>query len=238
MAKLQVVTYNYTCDVGGEVIPESEADTATQRISWEGNDYVLDVCAAHAAELDGILTGLKAFVAAGTKSSGRRGRRPSVALAPTPRATRGRRPGAAAAAGGKRTDLSEVRAWARATGRAVSERGRVPAALLAAYDAAQNGAAPSTALAAEPAATEALAAAPRKRGGGRRPAAGKSAPRRANLGSVRSWARDNGFTVSERGRIPATLLAAYEAANNGTIPDSAPAAPRKRGRRKKTAATA
>lgn len=237
MAKLQVVTYNYTCDVGGEVIPESEADSATQRISWEGNDYVLDVCAAHAAELDGILTGLKAFVAAGTKSSGRRGRRPSVAAAaPAPRAGRGRRAGAAAASGAKRSDLSAVRAWARATGRAVSERGRIPAALLAAYDAAQNGS--TSATADEPAASAAPAAAPRKRGGGRRPAAAKSSPRRANLGAVRSWARDNGYTVSERGRIPATLLAAYEAANNGASADSAPAAPRKRGGRRKAAASA
>lgn len=30
---------------------------------------------------------------------------------------------------------------------------------------------------------------------------------------VREWARDNNHTVSERGRIPAEVLAAYEAAN-------------------------
>ena len=238
MAKQQVVTYNYTCDVGGEVIPESEAGTAAHRISWEGSDYLLDVCAVHAAELDGILTTLKSFVAAGTKASGRRGRAPRVAAAPpAPRAGRGRRASAPAASGGKRSDLSAVRAWARATGRPVSERGRVPAALLSAYDAVQNGA-PSAALSDEPAAAESPSTTARKRGGGRRPAAAKSSPRRANLGAVRSWARDNGYTVSERGRIPATLLAAYEAAHNGASPTSSPA-PRKRGGgRRKTAATA
>lgn len=31
--------------------------------------------------------------------------------------------------------------------------------------------------------------------------------------SVRAWARENGYEVSERGRIAADVLAAYEAAN-------------------------
>lgn len=43
------------------------------------------------------------------------------------------------------------------------------------------------------------AAAPRGRQGG-------SAP-------IREWARANGFTVSDRGRVPAEVIAAYEAAN-------------------------
>lgn len=30
---------------------------------------------------------------------------------------------------------------------------------------------------------------------------------------VRQWATDNGYTVSDRGRIPAEIVAAYEAAN-------------------------
>lgn len=29
---------------------------------------------------------------------------------------------------------------------------------------------------------------------------------------VRAWARENGYVVSDRGRIPATVMAAYEAA--------------------------
>lgn len=51
-------------------------------------------------------------------------------------------------------------------------------------------------------------------GGGRR-----SATRRSSGGSntdtkaVREWARANGHTVSDRGRVPAEIVAAYEAAN-------------------------
>ncbi|MFW5469525.1 histone-like nucleoid-structuring protein Lsr2 [Knoellia sp. CPCC 206435] len=35
---------------------------------------------------------------------------------------------------------------------------------------------------------------------------------RADLAAVRAWAKDNGHQVSDRGRINANLLAAYEAA--------------------------
>lgn len=34
-----------------------------------------------------------------------------------------------------------------------------------------------------------------------------------DLGAVREWARKNGHTVSERGRVPQTILDAYNAAN-------------------------
>ncbi len=58
----------------------------------------------------------------------------------------------------------------------------------------------------------------RKVGG--RAAAGRrsAAPRRASadkpdLTAVRSWARENGYTVSDRGRISGEVLAAYEAAH-------------------------
>lgn len=32
-----------------------------------------------------------------------------------------------------------------------------------------------------------------------------------DLGAVRQWARDNGHTISERGRIPASILDAFDA---------------------------
>ncbi|MGV8966842.1 MAG: histone-like nucleoid-structuring protein Lsr2 [Cellulomonas sp.] len=35
----------------------------------------------------------------------------------------------------------------------------------------------------------------------------------SNATTIREWARTNGFTVSERGRISADIRAAYEAAN-------------------------
>jgi Lsr2 len=37
--------------------------------------------------------------------------------------------------------------------------------------------------------------------------------RRGDLGAVREWARDNGHKVSDRGRISADILAAYDKAN-------------------------
>ncbi|HET9654251.1 MAG TPA: Lsr2 family protein [Kineosporiaceae bacterium] len=48
------------------------------------------------------------------------------------------------------------------------------------------------------------------RSGGRAKAA---AAAKADLTDVRSWARDNGFQVSDRGRVSSEVLAAYEAAH-------------------------
>ena len=46
----------------------------------------------------------------------------------------------------------------------------------------------------------------------RRAARGARAPRRGQS-EVRAWARDQGIKVSDRGRIPADVLARYEAAH-------------------------
>jgi hypothetical protein len=66
---------------------------------------------------------------------------------------------------------------------------------------------------------EALAAyvgAARRTGGrsSRRQAAPKARPaaERADLTDVRSWARENGYTVSDRGRVSSVVRTAYEAA--------------------------
>jgi hypothetical protein len=60
-----------------------------------------------------------------------------------------------------------------------------------------------------------LADGPRRR---RTVAAGTSRPRRSLGGvsssDIRAWARESGYEVSERGRIPAEIRSAYEAANN------------------------
>jgi hypothetical protein len=48
-------------------------------------------------------------------------------------------------------------------------------------------------------------------GGGRRRRGGANASGRA--GEIRDWARAQGITVSERGRIPADLAAKYDAAH-------------------------
>ena len=57
-----------------------------------------------------------------------------------------------------------------------------------------------------------VALGPQALGGPR--AARRSCSRRSNgTGDVRSWAKDNGFQVSERGRIPSSVIEAYQAAH-------------------------
>ena len=51
-----------------------------------------------------------------------------------------------------------------------------------------------------------------QRGGGRT-ARGSSGGDRQRVQEIREWARQNGHQVSERGRISATVLQAYEAAH-------------------------
>jgi nucleoid-associated protein Lsr2 len=52
-----------------------------------------------------------------------------------------------------------------------------------------------------------------ERGRRRRPARGSSG-RRSN-GDIRAWAKDAGIEVSDRGRIPASVVAQYQAATGG-----------------------
>ncbi|QCX28714.1 histone-like nucleoid-structuring protein Lsr2 [Nocardioides jishulii] len=48
-----------------------------------------------------------------------------------------------------------------------------------------------------------------RRGGAARKSSGSGTDTKA----VREWAKANGYDVSERGRVPASVVAAYEAAN-------------------------
>ncbi len=50
------------------------------------------------------------------------------------------------------------------------------------------------------------------RGASRTPraAAPVASARRHDSASIRDWARENGYTVSDRGRIPGTVIEAYE----------------------------
>ncbi|GAA4890994.1 Lsr2 family protein [Tessaracoccus lubricantis] len=47
----------------------------------------------------------------------------------------------------------------------------------------------------------------------RRNTSGRGAARKVSNTDVRDWARANGYKVSDRGRISAEIVAAYEAAN-------------------------
>lgn len=63
-----------------------------------------------------------------------------------------------------------------------------------------------------------VAAARKVRSGGRRRGSrpggrAAAAAGRANLSAVREWAQSNGYDVSARGRIPAAVLADYDAAH-------------------------
>jgi hypothetical protein len=49
------------------------------------------------------------------------------------------------------------------------------------------------------------------RGPGRRP--GRTAASRQRSGDIRAWARDHGIALSERGRIPASVVEQYQAAS-------------------------
>ena len=55
----------------------------------------------------------------------------------------------------------------------------------------------------------------RKAGRGQRRRAARTPSSRQHSGAVRAWAREQGITVSERGRIPASVLDQYEIAVGG-----------------------
>jgi hypothetical protein len=74
--------------------------------------------------------------------------------------------------------------------------------------ATEEGTAPPSSPAAEETPT------PRRRRPSRRraPREGRTARDRVDNAEIRSWARENGYTVSDRGRVPATIVAAYREA--------------------------
>jgi len=102
-----------------QVVLEDDIDgsPAAETLSFglDGVTYEIDLSAANAAALRDQLA---KWIGAAQRTGGRR--------------ATGRR----AAAPSRRTDVSAVRAWARANGHQINERGRVPAAVQAAYDKA------------------------------------------------------------------------------------------------------
>jgi hypothetical protein len=50
-------------------------------------------------------------------------------------------------------------------------------------------------------------------GAGARRRRGRSAPGRERSSEIRSWAKQRGYKVSERGRIPASIITEYEASH-------------------------
>jgi hypothetical protein len=50
--------------------------------------------------------------------------------------------------------------------------------------------------------------------GGHRPAEARTAASWQRSGDIRAWAKEHGLAVSERGRIPASVVEQYHAAGN------------------------
>jgi nucleoid-associated protein Lsr2 len=55
----------------------------------------------------------------------------------------------------------------------------------------------------------------RKAGRGQRRRPGQTASSREHSGNIRAWAKEQGITVSDRGRIPASVAEQYDAAAKG-----------------------
>jgi len=55
--------------------------------------------------------------------------------------------------------------------------------------------------------------APRSGAQGRKAASSSASAGRKDTGEIRTWARENGHEVSERGRIPSAVVEAYDAAH-------------------------
>ncbi len=95
---------------------DGSAATETVAFALDGASYEIDLNDAHAAELRAALD---PWVAAGRRTSVRR----SLAKSRKAQATG--------------PDAATIRAWAKANGVEVPERGRIPATVREAYDAAQ-----------------------------------------------------------------------------------------------------
>jgi hypothetical protein len=113
--KVQVLL---VCDLHADEVEGSE----TIAFGLDGSAYEIDVCDDHAAQMRDAFA---PFVGAARRA----GRSP---VAPAQRrGGRGRSSG-----GNDKQRVSEIRAWARANGHQVSERGRISSTVLSAYEAA------------------------------------------------------------------------------------------------------
>lgn len=97
----------------------------------------------------------------------------------------------------------EVRTWARKRGIAVSDRGRLSPSVVSAYNRAHK--ASQYVVQPRPAVTVVKMVGQRadKRGRNRKVTVEATVP------AIRTWAQSAGFTVGQRGRIPATVKHAY-----------------------------
>jgi hypothetical protein len=109
-----------TCDLHEGEVPAEE----TLTFAVDGTTYAFELCAEHLSEFRDTLA--RYVGAARRADQPRRGRRRAADATPGRRSSSGR------------TDLAEVREWARSQGYKVSDRGRISAEVQEAFEAA-NG---------------------------------------------------------------------------------------------------
>ena len=121
MARQRQIIETVTCDICGETTDDATAVT----LGWGREQWELDLCPTHNAELS---SQFDTWTAKARRATGGRG---------------GRSGGATASGGGSRaatfgttSDANAVREWAKANGHKVGEKGRIAADVRAAYEAA------------------------------------------------------------------------------------------------------
>ena len=107
----QKVSVSYACDYDSKEIPRGQH--RLRRFSIDGREYEIDLCLKHSERFDEAVS---RFASHARKASAR--------------VARAKRRTAA-----HRKHSAQVRAWAKANGYAVSERGRIPADVVSKYDA-------------------------------------------------------------------------------------------------------
>ena len=107
----QKVSVTFSCDYDQKAIPQGQQHS--RRFSLDGRDYEIDLCTKHSQKFDDVV-GRYAQLA----------RRASARVGRTKRRTTAHRQHSAA-----------IRRWAKDSGIAVSDRGRIPADVVASYEA-------------------------------------------------------------------------------------------------------
>ncbi|MEV4775515.1 Lsr2 family protein [Microbacterium sp. LTA6] len=109
------IVHQLVDDIDGTVLEVGEGETV--HFSLNGASYEIDLNATHSEELR---SALEPYISAGRRAGGS-----SSARSSSPRKRAGRNP-----------EVSAIRAWAKANGHTLSERGRIPAPIVEAYNAA------------------------------------------------------------------------------------------------------
>lgn len=103
-------------DLSGNELEAGQGETI--EFSYRGKDYTIDLTDKEADDFDALM---QPFVDAATGLGGRSSRRRSYSRS---------------SSGMTREELQNIRAWARANGHQVSERGRIKSDIIDAYHAA------------------------------------------------------------------------------------------------------